>query len=54
MTVLAVGRYKAEQGLITQSFGMSVPQTHPQNPGKDSWIGDCQNACLLKRREMFE
>ena len=32
----------------------SVPQTHPQNPGKDSWVGESQNVCLLEGREMIE
>ena len=29
------------QGLIT-SFEMSVPQTHPQDPGKDDWLAEAK------------
>ena len=32
---------------------VSVPQTHPQDPGKDDCVGESQNVCLLKGREMF-
>lgn len=27
---------------------MSVPQTHPQDPGKDSWVGESQSVLFAQ------